>query len=576
MTLSPSQPASPSVGPSVKPNRGTSPLPDISLAHSRVTLQPGLPRSESGSSLSSANSLTYLSLGIKRRQPGDTTRYQVQHIGKHPVADLEARRRTGDTFLSTHRKAAGDVEFNAGPPRFFHMVGGTIGLLREGTLAGLLMVAQNAKEARRFVEPFAGSALQSQWSMATGMAAGYSISLNERDPFRRMDLELTKRQPDAVIAAIRKHGLQLRKMVYEYMEPVLSQEEPSIEAMSAWEDRSVRFNGSERSDLADLARNYLLQEAARLWDRDGHRPIDCPDNVALHKILQRNMVKSFPVVIREREITNPRERERRGQDFELELVGGGFTLEVIGNNMGANKRLKSGKAENWMRVSLDEMEDSVRQIARDMPDFEVTGLDGFEVCENARPGDVLFVDPPYVEREAEQTQLAKRSLYSRREAPEHSVERWHDIAARLEKPWRDHGVPITMTNRYNNELRVLMENRGWWASEPLLAPRKKGIETAEIVFTNFDPVDGAPHIRALGRASIVSRIALAESGRRLTAQCECGGEVRALEAVLVQDQLYAEVDGVLTRFETEDALDDPRQAVWQPSARQDDLPGSRA
>jgi hypothetical protein len=441
-------------------------------------------------------------------------------------------------------------DFLRDPDSFIRMIGSTRGLLQQKELSSRLMASLNGTEVKRFIDGFGGTGIVTQWAKFTGMLPAQQI-LNELTPYRHMDLMLTVHQRDEVIAALDKHGLEIRKILYRVKMKLDPSAQVSEQALVEWEaDKKASFSSSQAREGTQRVKQYLLDAAEEHFDDSVKEPVVCADNVAIHKYLQCHMRHALPLTVESRPVQAEDAGDGKDRNFRLYLPGEPFHLQTLGTNA----ELKDRKGRNTTWESIKKIRSAVGRIAASLPGLKVTRQDGYTLCQNAQRGDVVFLDPPYIADKKNISHAGKNTVSSTRyiegDLEEYYVGNWDIIAEKIETPWRNGlDVPITITNRYDDKLRVLMESRGWWASGPLIAPHKKKDATPEIIFTNYDVHNGAARMRIPGEARLLARLALAHDGRLLNAECLIKGKSVQLEGVVIGDAMYAEVDGTLKRFE---------------------------
>lgn len=236
---------------------------------------------------------------------------------------------------------------------------------------------------------------------------------NEWDNLRTMDLDLTTNRPQEVAQAFEKHGTEVRKMLYRRRNPEHGDKEISAAELTAWEtdqadddkvkatlsvpadpwENRSKFGKEDYLALNIQVEGYLLGQLMARWDKK-NKPEVCPDNVSIHKLLQRNMRDKYPLTIEAEKI----EEKAAGDDEEIKLSipYKKFSLETIVDIRNGVRLLPVNKAKNFTPSVYRRMKGHIEQVAQSMRGMQVTQADGFLVWSEAASGSSVFADPPNV------------------------------------------------------------------------------------------------------------------------------------------------------------------------------------
>jgi site-specific DNA-adenine methylase len=481
---------------------------------------------------------------------------------------VPARRYTNARMLKIRNDAA---EYLKNPLCLFRMAGNKARLLKHPALAEPIFAAINNRNFKRFYDGFAGTGAVSAYLQALGAFPDGSV-INELVPLRHIDILQSLTNPHEVEAAMRRYGDAIRKLCCTLLENRDMDEELSMASVEEWEQRVNKadvegFNAVQRARIEPFILDYLMDELEKLWPQGGDIA-NTPETAALNKLLQMNTLWNTPVsVVRPDGETKPW------------LHRGGFVFNMLGSY--ADQLASRGR----MRVleMIDRSASDMHTMSERLKGAQVTRRDGFNYEGLLEPGDVLFLDPPYLLKSNQKT--SDSMLYKPGQLREYAVENWDEIAGHLEQEAWAKDVPIIITNRYNDQLRVMLENRGWRVSDKI---KSANLGMSEMVITNFDWESGVAAIRKRGRSDHFARLAAAHGGRLTSLDCEQldGGAARQ-RGVVIGDYFYAQSgkDGAqetdIARFEparvrtTRGArtIIDEDTSTWIRSADQTGLPG---
>lgn len=483
--------------------------------------------------------------------PRHSEEHRMVHVARFNKKEMAQKIKAGEAFLEA-------------PVQPFTMKGSKRQLLGSPLLRDPLLAAMNGN-VNRFVEPFAGTCITSLYLKSMGLLPNGSL-LNELTPLRATDLEQTIRHPQAVINALERHILRIREICYE----VMNNEAPrDHDELVAWESKAVRFDKGSVDECSEEVLKYLLGEMLQHWPEEQEAPDNNADVAAIHKILQRNSFNGNPVRLarvgtRRQEQERPMRGARRdAANGYVRLVGScTFALKTIGSN----STIKDKRALNYTRENLGRLVDDVREVARRLQHVTFSREDGFNVASHAQLGDVLFIDPPYLQMNDDTVDF----IYAGVDERDYGIDNWARLIADLEQAWSEN-IPIVITNRYDERLHHLLAYRNWRVSGPI--ENGRGLE--EMVATNFDWEGGTARIRIIGKPSLVARLSEAHDKRMLNAQCKIGGAVEEREGTLIDGSLYIEDQGRPVRYvpnagKARAAEQD--SAIWHRSSNQRRLP----
>lgn len=445
------------------------------------------------------------------------------------------------------------------------MLGNKRKFLQLEVLQKPLLAALNSHGYSRFVDAFAGTGIVSIYASLLNEFPDGSF-VNEMNSFRHIDLHQSIHHTKEVIQAIQKHGTELRKICYRALNDLVPDTSVSIEVVDAWEsarNEKQNISVSDRRSCDPEVKKYLLDEMEKNWDEKNNKPQNTPETAALSKWLQFNLAHNSPLDIR---------REVDSEGVHRFKVSQGILVNMFGS-------IPQGYGRIDIKESSEKLERMTNMLAEKLPNTEVTKKDGFKLYEIAKPGDVFFVDPPYL-RTPDEIELGQGITFGRYTNDNYDLKQWKNLLKDLEEIW-DKGAHIVMTNRWHPDFVRLLVSRGWRVSPPENVGRQP-----EIVITNFDWEGGTGAIRKRQPIDIHELLAKVARGTVETLNCQfLENKQRKSEqkrGVRIGEYFYCDSDdGYLVRFEpqstgrrssrlTRIVPDD--STIWQKSGDQKNLP----
>lgn len=389
--------------------------------------------------------------------------------------------------------------------------------------------------------------------------------INEFDDLRYVDLCQSIHHADAVIKELRGYGNELLKICYRALNHLSADADVKMEVVTAWEKEqtdNARISASDRKTCEPKVKDYLLKELKTHWDESASSPKNNANAAALSKLLQSNTFQQLPLQLKSTI------DEEGTHELKLENP---FFLNMFGTP-------ENGQGKVKITYHVERLERATRAMAASLANAHVTKTDGFRMEDIAKPGDVFFIDPPYLQTRID-SKHNKGVRYGHQKKDAYDLTHWKAILGDLEKVW-EKGAHIVMTNRWDPDFTRLLVSRGWRVSPPL-----KTWNIWEVVITNFDWEGGTGAIRRRRAVNPYKLLADANQGTQQEVQCEYvenGKIVSEKKAgVVIDNYFYTESAGYLTRFEPQSTgrrssrltrIIPDASTVWELSANQKDLP----
>jgi hypothetical protein len=389
------------------------------------------------------------------------------------------------------------------PTSLFPMAGDKTRLLENPALSEPLLAAVEAADCGRFIDAFTGTTSTSLWLAKKGKLPD-EFTLNETAPLRNIDINQSIHHPKEVNEKLRFYGNEIRQICYKILnDETLDSPDVSGPVLEHWE-KGTELGNRERDRCHTGVKDYLMTEMGKQWDNKTGQFKNEPATAALHRLFSHNMFRpGTPVDLHS-------SKAGRAEYGNMVVQTGGFCLQMFGNKPELDANNGRVQIKEW----LQDMEASTAEVSTSLKGAQVESRNGWKFIDEAKPGDVLFIDPPYLLKALQKEGEAVR--YMPGKLDEYRPKSFCKLVESLEEA-ANRGVRIVMTNRFNNPACTWLQSRGWNVSEPI-----DGAQMTEMVVTNFDVVNGKPEQRDIGpgKGAPLANLPGAYRGRWQSVACE--------------------------------------------------------
>jgi site-specific DNA-adenine methylase len=481
----------------------------------------------------------------------------------------------------------GELEFDrpidGTPTSLFPMHGDKTMHLEHDALSEPLLAAAGAEDCKRFIDAFTGTTATALWLAKQGKLPSECI-LNEISDLRNIDINQSIHHPDEVNEKIRAYMLKIRQICYKTMHDLhIDSKDVPETTLKRWEE-SARFGGSERAKCSQVAKDYLIGEIEKQWDPNkewcGKKGTfkDEPTTAALHRLFSHSTFQpGTPVMI------EPYKRRPGDVDNNrfLSLASGGFGLQCLGTRA----ELGRGEGPNRAEEYTAHMEASTIEVSTSLKDADVKAHDGWKLAKDAKPGDLLFLDPPYLLKEGVTKYQAIR--YASDTSKEYDAAGFCELMKDVEDA-ANRGVRVVLTNRMNSAACTWLQSRGWRVEDTIEISNSK---TSDMIVTNFIVKDGK--LKDMleigeGKGSKLANLPGAYQGRWDTRTCQTEDGQKSLWGIEIGEKFYTEENGEVCQYSPVNARklrnrsvamrsggEFGREMVWQRDPKLDIRPTER-